>query len=403
MNDLNLHISRLLLAHNCVIVPDLGGFVTQYCPAHFDEVAGRFVAPSYQVGFNPLLQADDGLLAQSFMMARGITYDEAMHDIRLCVHQLRETLRTRKEATLLSIGTFRLSATGNYDFTPIASGIGTPSLFGLAELPLQKLDAASPHSAQETAVAKALVHTATRRHKESYTFHIHKSTLRTVAAAAVAIVFYFVWAAPLNRNAAHQPTEAQMFDQIGQVIGQFSASPQEKERYQLQVQSHGQEVESISAEQLMSGTSAHTVGSNSNDLSSASSDQSSLATPTATAAVFASHAPSATLGTTATTTHRATTSSGSSAQQATAISQQHATLQPRYALVVASQVPLSGAQKLVQQLHSEGLTAARIVQHHNMVRVVVGSYDSYDNARQALKAQRKNSHRFSESWVLKED
>ena len=61
MNDLNLHISRLLLEHNCVIVPDLGGFVAQYSPAYFDEVAGVFVAPSCQVGFNPLLQADDGL------------------------------------------------------------------------------------------------------------------------------------------------------------------------------------------------------------------------------------------------------------------------------------------------------------------------------------------------------
>ncbi len=42
-----------------MIAPDLGGFVGQYCPAHFDEVAGCFVAPSYQVGFNPLLQTDD--------------------------------------------------------------------------------------------------------------------------------------------------------------------------------------------------------------------------------------------------------------------------------------------------------------------------------------------------------
>ena len=42
-----------------MIVPGLSGFVTQYCPAHFDEVAGSFVAPSYQVGFNPLLQTDD--------------------------------------------------------------------------------------------------------------------------------------------------------------------------------------------------------------------------------------------------------------------------------------------------------------------------------------------------------
>jgi len=57
-----------------VIVPDLGGFVTQYSPAYFDEVAGVFVAPSRQVGVNPLLQADDGLLAQSFMIANHIYY-----------------------------------------------------------------------------------------------------------------------------------------------------------------------------------------------------------------------------------------------------------------------------------------------------------------------------------------
>lgn len=42
-----------------MIVSDLGWFFTQYCPAHFNEVAGCFVAPSYQVGFNPLLQTDD--------------------------------------------------------------------------------------------------------------------------------------------------------------------------------------------------------------------------------------------------------------------------------------------------------------------------------------------------------
>ena len=63
---------------------------------------------------------------------------------------------------------------------------------------------------------------------------------------------------------------------------------------------------------------------------------------------------------------------------------------------------MSGAQKLVEQLHKSGYAEARVVQHHNMVRVVVGRYVSYDDARKALKQMRLVSTEFAESWVLKE-
>lgn len=177
-----------------------------------------FVAPSRQVGFNPLLQADDGLLAQSFMIANHISYDEAIHHIRLCVHQLRETLRTRKEATLLNVGTFRLGASGDYDFTPTQGGVDSPQLFGLSALPLQKLI-----KAEEEAKVKPL-----HPRKDTYTLHISKAMLNSVAAAVIAIVLYFVWAAPLNRHATIQPTEAQMFEQIAHILGDVTASTQQK-------------------------------------------------------------------------------------------------------------------------------------------------------------------------------
>lgn len=347
MNDLNLHISRLLLEHNCVIVPDLGGFVAQYSPAYFDEVAGVFVAPSCQVGFNPLLQADDGLLAQSFMITNHISYDEAIHHIRLCVHELRETLRTRKEATLLYVGTFRLGASGGYEFTPIRGGVDNPQLFGLSALPLQKL-------MKEEEEPKVM---PLRPRKDSYTFHISKSMLRSVAAAAVAIVLYFVWAAPLNRHASMQPTEAQMFEHIAHILGNVTASTQQKTEYQQQFELKQPAEESISAEELMQGGREETK---------------------------ASETPE--------------TSENEPRQVASTIQ----TAEAYYSLVVASQVPMSGAQKLVEHLHKSGYAEARVVQHHNMVRVVVGRYVSYDDARKALKQMRLVSTEFAESWVLKE-
>ena len=79
--------------------------------------------------------------------------------------------RTRKEATLLYVGTFRLGASGGYEFTPIRGGVDNPQLFGLSALPLQKL------MKEEDSKVMPL-----RPRKDSYTFHISKSMLRSVAA-----------------------------------------------------------------------------------------------------------------------------------------------------------------------------------------------------------------------------
>ena len=357
MNELNLHISRLLLEHNCVIVPDLGGFVTQYCPAHFDEVAGSFVAPSYQVGFNPLLQTDDGVLAHSFMMVNQTSYDEAVHDIRLCVHQLREALRTRKEVTLLNIGTFKQNVSGVYDFTPLKEGIDTPTLFALPPLSIDKLD----RTETETIVLPL------QSPKDGYTFHISKSMLRSMAAAAVAIVFYFVWAAPLNRHAGIQTNEAQMFEQITHILGNVSASPQQKTEYLQQFVHQADENESISAEELMQGKQSSPAPISTPETDAAPSQQQPLAQQ-------------------------------AKAQQAVAQAQP-----TEYSLVVASQVTMSGAEQLVEKLKKSGHEDARVLKRHHVVRVVVGNYPTYAEARKGLKLMRSSSKDFAESWVLKEE
>ena len=79
------------------------------------------------------------------------------------------------------------------------------------------------------------------------------------------------------------------------------------------------------------------------------------------------------------------------------------TTQTLYSLVVASQVPMSGAQKLVDHLHKSGYAEARVLQRHNMVRVVIGRYVSYDEARKALKQMRQKSAEFTDTWVLKDE
>jgi cell division septation protein DedD/nucleoid DNA-binding protein len=60
--NLDKYIQELLLQHDCVILPGLGGFVANYKPATFDASQKSVLPPSRQILFNPNLVHNDGLL-----------------------------------------------------------------------------------------------------------------------------------------------------------------------------------------------------------------------------------------------------------------------------------------------------------------------------------------------------
>ena len=57
------HIERLLLVHDCVIIPGVGGFVLQTLSAKYQEKDHLFCPESKEIVFNPMLKHNDGLLS----------------------------------------------------------------------------------------------------------------------------------------------------------------------------------------------------------------------------------------------------------------------------------------------------------------------------------------------------
>ena len=114
MIELSRHIEALLLRHDCVIVPGLGGFVTQYVPAHCDDEGGLFLPPKRIVGFNPDLTLNDGLLVQSFMKTYDASYPEAQRMIENAVADLKARTQKDGDAELKGIGTLTLNLYGDY-------------------------------------------------------------------------------------------------------------------------------------------------------------------------------------------------------------------------------------------------------------------------------------------------
>lgn len=90
MIELSRHIESLMLKHDCVIVPGLGGFVTQYVPARRVEGEQLFLPPCRTVGFNQQLTLNDGLLVQSYMQAYDTNYPETIKLINDAVKQLKQ-------------------------------------------------------------------------------------------------------------------------------------------------------------------------------------------------------------------------------------------------------------------------------------------------------------------------
>ena len=102
------HIERLLLTHDCVILPKFGGFVLQTLPATYQEEEHLFRPMRKEVMFNVTLQHTDGLLSESYMQTYGVDYRKAQLMLEEDIEALNVSLEQDKRITLGRIGTFSI-------------------------------------------------------------------------------------------------------------------------------------------------------------------------------------------------------------------------------------------------------------------------------------------------------
>ena len=131
MIRLSAHIVSLMLKHDCVIVPELGGFVAQYVPARLITAENILMPPCRTVVFNPRLNMNDGLLVQSYMQAYHTGYTETLRMVNAEVKKLKDILAKEGSYELSGIGTLCMQGTDKMLFKPQESGILSPELYGL--------------------------------------------------------------------------------------------------------------------------------------------------------------------------------------------------------------------------------------------------------------------------------
>ena len=143
MISLSKHIEILLLEHDCVIVPGLGGFIANQASARIDDNDEHNILPPYRtIGFNSELSVNDGLLVQSYMQAYDAAYPEALLQMEKDINQMTIQLDTIGSYTFEGIGTLCKNIDGSLSFTAIESGILTPSLYGLYSIIVKSVEEA---------------------------------------------------------------------------------------------------------------------------------------------------------------------------------------------------------------------------------------------------------------------
>lgn len=133
-------ISYLLLRHEYVVVPQLGGFIREQLPASYDRVKHLAYPPSAELHFNSEMTHSDGLLEERYALLLGLSLRRARLVLEEEVSQLRHQLIQQGSFHLAGIGEIRLTREGQLTFSPDASAPATSaSAYGYAPLSLPTL------------------------------------------------------------------------------------------------------------------------------------------------------------------------------------------------------------------------------------------------------------------------
>lgn len=368
MVQITLHIERLLVHNDCVIVPGLGGFVAQDCSAKYVEEEELFLPPYRSVSFNQRLTMNDGLLVHDVAQHHHLDYKDAVRIVDDEVAKIRETIAAGGKYTFHGIGTLRSADKGGFEFEPIACGVSAPDLYGLDcyyVTPLQKVQPAP----KKVAINK--------HDDDTLTFRLHMNVIRYAAVAAVAAVFFFVCIAPLNSAIEHQRSEAGMLHYL------YSLFVNNHDNNSSQIAEEQASVAPAKAHKATTNAESETKGKLHNVADEAIAEENAITQePTTEDETVPEKAVPA-----------------EPAQAPVAKPEVKAKEQP-FAIVIASCVSERNANAMIDSWKTKGLTAASIYDKGKYLRVFYGTFETYDNAHAALKKLRtEHPAEFAEAWV----
>lgn len=346
MNRIISHIENLLLSHDCVIVPGIGGFITHFEEAFFSEDGSEIFPPYCSVSFNAHLSDKEdkyGMLTQSYMTAYDINYPKALALVNEDVAEMRELLRNNMELQIGTIGTLQLTLNYSLMFTPSEEcGLFAKEFYGLVQATLPS----ESHSRSESVSAQLERKRVSTEAIKSQTPNLKSQTTKTVYADNTHYVIR------VSKNAVRYTVTTIA---AALLYFMFTIAPNVEPVIDNGVRQAG----IITKAGKPSNARPSTLDSTPSTLDSKPS------APDSKPSTLSSHG--------------------------------------LYTLVLASKVSEKGANRLAQELKESGFGEAQVIDDDGMTRVIYSNYPTDDDAYKAAKELRTQHKSFRSAWVMKMD
>lgn len=143
MTEFYTFLEHLLYDHECVIIPQFGGFVVNAEDFSYNEKEGKIYPKRKCVAFNEKLKTDDRFLSTEWAKKKSISTQEASAQITAFSKELKSQLSTQGEVTLGILGSFSLNQEKRIAFSPNPEFNADLDVFGLypvglGHLPINK-------------------------------------------------------------------------------------------------------------------------------------------------------------------------------------------------------------------------------------------------------------------------
>lgn len=369
MIELTKHIEILLLDNDCVIVPDLGGFITHYQPAYYEEEENLFIPPLRTIGFNPQLNMNDGQLIQSYMQVHHTDYADAQRIIKEKVDTLKDELYQNGSVEMSGIGSLNYTIYGTYEFHPNNNGILSPTLYGLDTFQMAPL-------ACET-IDDNIEHPSIPCYaEEKKQIRLDMRWINNAVAVAVAIILFFVLSVPVENTYIEKGNYASLgtdclFEAIrSQSMATTLTSSNEKTVEQIHKTTIAPK--EVRVEKVAPAISHETKNESKAEVSKKETPK----------AVETKKEVKPTM-----------------VQPTSKPAKKNVQSKKRYHLIVASLPTSTDANNMLQKFQKDGYAEASVIAGNGRFRIALCSFENKETASKKMN-ELKKANTFSDAWIL---
>lgn len=380
MITLSRHIELLLLEHDCVIVPGLGGFIANHMDAHYDQEGDRTFLPPYRtVVYNQQLQINDGLLVQSYMAAYDASYPAAYLQMEKEITQATDTLEMTGEYIIENVGILRKGIGSNISFTATTAGLTTPSLFGLDQFEMPSLESIIAQRQAQSLINQQSIYVAEdernnetkqefepdhsetthddtdnelKKDRKEVVIKVNRRWIDLGISAAAAIILFFCLSYSAMKEVATETDT--VIAALCPLPGKIAPTTETEAK------------DNDIATNLYKDKREHKAQPTTADLTAAKDAEASKAEAS-----------------------KAETGAPQKAQS------------PRYTIVLASYVGRTNAEIFIKNLAAKGYAKAEFTKTGKVNRIIYSAYQTEAEAQSELSRLKGSCAEFADSWILK--